>query len=44
MPDIWPPAEPREVQLSAGDASLAVDLRGGTLRRLTVAGWEVLDG
>lgn len=44
MPDIWPPAEPREVQLTAGEASLAVDLRGGTLRRLTVAGWEVLDG
>ena len=44
MPDIWPPAEPREVQLTAGDASLAVDLRGGTLRSLTVAGWEVFDG
>jgi aldose 1-epimerase len=44
MPDIWPPVEPREVQLTAGEASLAVDLRGGTLRRLTVAGWEVLDG
>ena len=39
MPDIWPPAEPREVQLTAGEASLAVDLRGGTLRRLTVGGW-----
>jgi aldose 1-epimerase len=44
MPDIWPPAEPREVQLTAGEASLAVDLRGGTLRRLTVGRWEVLDG
>jgi aldose 1-epimerase len=44
MPDIWPPARPREVQLTAGDASLAVDLRGGTLRRLTVGRWEVLDG
>ncbi|MBJ7450608.1 MAG: aldose epimerase [Blastococcus sp.] len=44
MPDIWPPAEPREVQLTAGEASLAVDLRGGTLRRLTVGAWEVLDG
>jgi aldose 1-epimerase len=44
MPDIWPPTEPREVELTAGDASLAVDLRGGTLRRLTVGTWEVLDG
>ena len=44
MPDIWPPVEPREVQLTAGEASLAVDLRGGTLRRLTVGAWEVLDG
>jgi aldose 1-epimerase len=44
MSDIWPPAEPREVQLTAGDAFLAIDLRGGALRRLTVGGWEVLDG
>lgn len=44
MPDIWPPSEPREVELRAGDASLAVDLRGGALRRLTVGSWEVLDG
>ena len=40
----WPPAEPREIQLTAGEASLTVDLRGGTLRRLAVGGWEVLDG
>src|SRR5688572_5932141 len=44
MPDIWPPSEPREVELQAGNASLAVDLRGGALRRLTVGDWEVLDG
>lgn len=44
MPDIWPPDEPREVELTAGGASLAVDLRGGALRRLTVGDWEVLDG
>jgi aldose 1-epimerase len=44
MPDIWPENEPREVELTAGDATLAVDLRGGTLRRLAVGGWEVLDG
>jgi aldose 1-epimerase len=44
MPDIWPPSGPREVELQAGTASLAVDLRGGALRRLTVGGWEVLDG
>jgi aldose 1-epimerase len=44
MPDIWPETEPREVELTAGDASLAIDLRGATLRRLTVGGWEVFDG
>ncbi|MCW2696285.1 MAG: putative Aldose 1-epimerase, partial [Modestobacter sp.] len=27
-----------------GDARLAVDLRGGGLRRLVVGGWDVLDG
>jgi aldose 1-epimerase len=44
MPDSWPPAAPTEVELTAGDAVLSVDLRGGTLRRLSVGGWEVLDG
>ncbi|WP_104525539.1 aldose 1-epimerase family protein [Blastococcus atacamensis] len=43
MPDTWPSA-PSEVELTAGDAVLAVDLRGGALRRLTVGDWEVLDG
>ena len=36
--------EPTEVELTAGDARLAVDLRGGGLRRLTVGDWDVLDG
>jgi aldose 1-epimerase len=44
MPDTWPPSDPTEVQLTVGDATLAVDLRGGTLRRLTVGDWDVLDG
>lgn len=39
----WPESEPTEVRLTAGAADLAVDLRGGGLRRLTVADWEVLD-
>ena len=40
----WPQTAPPEVELTAGDATLAVDLRGATLRRLSVGGWEVLDG
>ena len=40
----WPQTAPAEVELTAGDATLAVDLRGAALRRLSVAGWEVLDG
>ncbi|SNR61893.1 aldose 1-epimerase family protein [Blastococcus mobilis] len=40
----WPSTEPTEVVLSAGAARLAVDLRGGGMRSLTVAGWEVLAG
>lgn len=40
----WPVTAPAEVELSAGDARLAVDLRGGTLRRLAVGDWDVLDG
>ncbi|MCF6744914.1 aldose epimerase [Blastococcus sp. KM273128] len=44
MPDAWPETDRTEVELTAGDALLAVDLRGGTLRRLAVGAWEVLDG
>jgi aldose 1-epimerase len=40
----WPSTEPTEVVLSAGDARLAVDLRGGGMRRLVVGDWDVLDG
>ena len=40
----WPATEPTEVALSAGDARLVVDLRGGGLRTLTVGSWDVLDG
>ena len=44
MPDPWPDTGRTEVHLTAGAARLAVDLRGGTLRRLTVGDREVLDG
>jgi acetyl esterase/lipase/galactose mutarotase-like enzyme len=40
----WPATGPRDVQVRRGEARLAVDLRGGGLRRLVVAGWDVLDG
>lgn len=40
----WPATEPTQVTLTAGDAELTVDLRGGGLRTLSVGGWEVLDG
>jgi aldose 1-epimerase len=40
----WPATEPTEVVLRAGDARLALDLRGGGLRRLVVGDWDVLDG
>ncbi|MGY1622376.1 aldose epimerase [Geodermatophilus sp. SYSU D00965] len=40
----WPPTDPLDVDLVAGDARLAVDLRGGGLRALAVGGWAVLDG
>lgn len=40
----WPSDEPREVVLSAGAARLAIDLRGGGMRRLTVGAWDVIDG
>src|SRR4051812_49330598 len=41
---IWPPTEPRDAEVSAGEARLTVDLRGGGLRDLVVGDWEVLDG
>jgi aldose 1-epimerase len=40
----WPASGPRDVRLTAGDAELMVDLRGGGLRRLVVGEWDVLDG
>src|SRR5688572_7917167 len=40
----WPATEPTEVPLTAGDARLVVDLRGGGLRTLSVGSWDVLDG
>jgi aldose 1-epimerase len=40
----WPAAAPTEVQLTSGHARLAIDLRGGGLRRLVVDDWDVLDG
>jgi len=40
----WPEADTTEVELTAGNATLSLDLRGGTLRRLTVGDGEVLDG
>ena len=40
----WPATEPTEVVLRAGNARLAVDLRGGGLRELVVGDWSVLDG
>ncbi len=44
MPEqLWPATEPTEVRLSSGDAELAVNLRGGGMRRLAVGDWEVLD-
>ena len=40
----WPSDEPHEVVLAAGGARLAVDLRGGGIRRLVVDDWDVVDG
>jgi aldose 1-epimerase len=40
----WPATQPTEVALTAGDARLVVDLRGGGLRTLTAGSWDVLDG
>jgi aldose 1-epimerase len=47
MPDPaapWPATEPTDVVLRSGDAQLAVDLRGGGLRRLVAGDWDVLEG
>jgi aldose 1-epimerase len=40
----WPSTEPRDAEVTAGAARLAVDLRGGGLRELVVGDWHVLDG
>jgi aldose 1-epimerase len=44
QPPHWPATEPTEVRLTRGNASVAIDLRGGGLRRLTVGEWDVLEG
>ena len=41
---VWPSTEPTEVDLTSGEARLAVDLRGGGMRRLVVGDWDVIDG
>ncbi len=41
---LWPDPEPTEVELTAGAARLAVDLRGGGMRELRVGAWQLLDG
>jgi len=38
----WPQSDPPEVRLSAGAAELAVNLRGGGMRRLRVGDWDLL--
>lgn len=40
----WPATGPQDVRVHQGQARLAVDLRGGGLRRLVVGDWDVLDG
>ena len=40
----WPTTEPLGAWLERGAARVAVDLRGGGLRRLAVGDWDVLDG
>jgi aldose 1-epimerase len=40
----WPSTEPLDAEVSAGNARLAVDLRGGGLRELAVGDWHLLDG
>lgn len=42
--EAWPTTEPLGAWLERGDARVAVDLRGGGLRRLAVGDWDVLDG
>ncbi len=42
--DAWPTTEPLGAWLERGAARVAVDLRGGGLRRLAVGDWDVLDG
>ena len=44
MSAAWPATEPTEVEITSGDARLAVDLRGGAMRALTVGDRELLDG
>jgi aldose 1-epimerase len=41
---LWPSTTPRDAEVSAGGARLAVDLRGGGLRELVVGEWQLLDG
>jgi aldose 1-epimerase len=41
---VWPEAEPAEVLVTAGDAQLVVDLRGGGIRSLTAGTWDVVAG
>jgi aldose 1-epimerase len=40
----WPSTTPLDVEVAAGGARLAVDLRGGGLRELVVGDWHLLDG
>jgi aldose 1-epimerase len=40
----WPSSTPLDAEVTAGGARLAVDLRGGGLRELTVGQWQLLDG
>jgi aldose 1-epimerase len=44
MSAAWPATEPTEVEITSGDARLAVDLRGGAMRTLSVGDRELLDG
>jgi aldose 1-epimerase len=44
VPGPWPRTDPLDAELTAGPARLAVDLRGGSLRALTVGDRAVLDG
>jgi aldose 1-epimerase len=40
----WQSIGPTEVALAVGEVLLAVDLRGGGMRRLVVGDWDVIDG